>query len=127
MPFAASPDQARAIRSMRDDLAAGRPMHRLICGDVGFGKTEVALHAAAMVAMSGRQVAVVAPTTILARQHLDTFRRRLQDFGLRIEPLIRGTRSSAGKAVLRALGQGKVNILVGTHAALAARFHDLGP
>ena len=126
MPFAASPDQARAIRSVRDDLTAGRPMHRLICGDVGFGKTEVALHAAALVAMSGRQVAVVAPTAILARQHLETFRRRLRGFDLRIEPLIRGTRSSAGKAVLRAVKQGEVNILVGTHAMLAARFHDLG-
>jgi transcription-repair coupling factor (superfamily II helicase) len=126
MPFAASPDQARAIRSVRDDLVAGRPMHRLVCGDVGFGKTEIALHAAAIVSMSGRQVAVVAPTTILARQHLNTFRRRFRNFGLRIEPLIRGARSSAGKAVLRALEQGKVNILVATHAALAARFHDLG-
>jgi transcription-repair coupling factor (superfamily II helicase) len=126
MPFAASPDQARAIRFVRDDLAAGRPMHRLVCGDVGFGKTEVALHAAAIVAMSGRQVAVVAPTTILARQHLEVFCRRLRGFGLRIEPLIRGTRSSAGRAVLRAVKQGAVNILVGTHAMLAARFHDLG-
>jgi transcription-repair coupling factor (superfamily II helicase) len=126
MPFAASPDQARGIRFVREDLAAGRPMNRLICGDVGFGKTEVALHAAAVVAMSGRQVAVVAPTTILARQHLETFRRRLRGFGLRIEPLIRGTRSSEGRAVLRAVKQGEVNILVGTHAMLAARFHDLG-
>jgi transcription-repair coupling factor (superfamily II helicase) len=126
MPFAASPDQARAIRFVRGDLAAGRPMHRLICGDVGFGKTEVALHAAAIVAMSGRQVAIVAPTTILARQHLETFRRRLHGFDLRIEPLIRGTRSSAGRAVLRAVKQGEVNILVGTHTMLAARFHDLG-
>ena len=126
MPFAASPDQARAIRAVRSDLAAGRPMHRLVCGDVGFGKTEVALHAAAIVAMSGRQVAVVAPTTILARQHLETFRRRLRDFGLRIEPLIRGARSSAGRAVLRGLERGEVNILVGTQAALGARFRDLG-
>jgi transcription-repair coupling factor (superfamily II helicase) len=126
MPFAATADQARAIHAVRDDLAAGRPMHRLVCGDVGFGKTEVALHTAALVALSGRQVVVVAPTTILARQHLETFRRRLRGFDLRVEPLIRGTRSSAGKAVLRAVEQGTVNILVGTHAALAARFCDLG-
>jgi transcription-repair coupling factor (superfamily II helicase) len=125
MPFTASTGQAQAIRAVRSDLAAGRPMNRLVCGDVGFGKTEVALHAAALVALSGRQVAVVAPTTILARQHLDTFRRRLRGFDLRIEPLIRGARSSTGKAVLRAVNQGAVNVLVGTHAALAARFHDL--
>jgi transcription-repair coupling factor (superfamily II helicase) len=125
MPFTASTGQAQAIRAVRSDLGAGRPMNRLVCGDVGFGKTEVALHAAALVALSGRQVAVVAPTTILARQHLDTFRRRLRGFDLRIEPLIRGARSSTGKAVLRAVNQGAVNILVGTHAALAAQFHDL--
>jgi transcription-repair coupling factor (superfamily II helicase) len=125
MPFTASAEQAQAIRAVRGDLAAGRPMNRLVCGDVGFGKTEVALHAAALVALAGRQVAVVAPTTILARQHLETFRRRLRGLGLRIEPLIRGARSTAGKAVLKAVHQGSVNILVGTHAALAARFHDL--
>jgi transcription-repair coupling factor (superfamily II helicase) len=126
MPFAASADQARAIRAVRGDLAAGRPMHRLVCGDVGFGKTEIALHAAALVALSGRQVAVMAPTTILARQHLETFRRRLLGSDLRIEPLIRGSRTAAGKAVLRAVEQGAVNILVGTHATLAAQFRDLG-
>ena len=126
MPFTASPDQARAIRAVRGDLAAGRPMHRLICGDVGFGKTEVALHAAAMVALSGRQVAVVAPTTVLAHQHLETFRRRLRGLDLKVEPLIRGTRTAAGKAVLRAVEQGKVDVLVGTHAILAARFRNIG-
>jgi len=126
MPFAASTDQVRAIRAVRDDLATGRPMHRLVCGDVGFGKTEVALHAAALAALAGRQVAVVAPTSILARQHLETFRRRLRGFDLDIRSLIRGTRSSAGKTVLRAVERGAVNILVGTHAALAARFRDLG-
>ncbi|HEX2942526.1 MAG TPA: DEAD/DEAH box helicase, partial [Rhodopila sp.] len=72
MPYAATPDQARAIRAVQQDLVAGRPMYRLVCGDVGFGKTEVALHAAAIAAMAGKQVAVAAPTTILARQHFET-------------------------------------------------------
>jgi transcription-repair coupling factor (superfamily II helicase) len=89
MPFAPTPDQASAIRSVQQELAARHPMFRLACGDVGFGKTEVALHAAALAGFAGYQVAVAAPTTLLARQHLNVFRRRLSGFGLRIEPLIR--------------------------------------
>ncbi|MBN8897170.1 MAG: DEAD/DEAH box helicase, partial [Rhodospirillales bacterium] len=126
MPFAPTADQVRAIRAVQHDLASGRPMLRLLCGDVGFGKTEVALHAAALAAFAGKQVAVVAPTTLLAGQHLDTFRRRLSGTGLRIEGLIRSARSTEARAVLRDVAEGKVHILVGTHAVGSARFRDLG-
>lgn len=126
MPFAPTADQVRAIRAVQQDLASGRPMLRLLCGDVGFGKTEVALHAAAQVALAGKQVAVVAPTTLLAGQHLETFRRRLAGTGLRIEGLIRSARSPEAREVLRDVAAGKVDILVGTHAVGSARFHDLG-
>ncbi|MGE0224348.1 MAG: DEAD/DEAH box helicase [Acetobacteraceae bacterium] len=126
MGFAPTPDQVQAIRSVQHDLAGGKPMDRLVCGDVGFGKTEVALHAAALAALAGRQVAVAAPTTLLANQHLDTFRRRLAPFGLTIEPLIRGTRAAPARDVLRRIRDGQVNVVVGTHAVAAARFRDLG-
>ncbi|MFL5255758.1 MAG: TRCF domain-containing protein, partial [Rhodopila sp.] len=125
-PYPLTRDQVRAIRAVQQDLASGRPMMRLVCGDVGFGKTEVALHAAALVAEAGRQVAVVAPTTLLARQHLDVFRRQLSGTGLRVEAVIRSSRSPENQAVLRDVSRGDVAILIGTHAIAAARFKDLG-
>jgi transcription-repair coupling factor (superfamily II helicase) len=124
VPFALSRGQADAIRAVLYDMRRGRPMHRLICGDVGFGKTEVALHAAAAAVFAGKQVAVAAPTTLLARQHLETFRRRLP--GVRVEPLIRSSRSAESRQVLAAAKGGEAKVLVGTHAVAAARFHDLG-
>ncbi len=126
-PYPLSPDQEDAIEATLADLASGRPMDRLVCGDVGFGKTEVALRAAAAVALSGRQVAVVAPTTVLARQHCDTFTRRFSGFGVRVEPLLRGASSAAGRSVRAGLADGSIAVVVGTQAvaAEAVRFRDL--
>ncbi len=89
-PYFATVDQAKAIRDVLEDLASGHPMDRVVCGDVGFGKTEVALRAAAAVAFSGKQVAVAVPTTILARQHVETFRKRFGPFGIEIANLSAG-------------------------------------
>ena len=127
-PFPLTPDQASAIADTLRDLASGRPMDRLVCGDVGFGKTEVALRAAAVAALAGKQVAVLAPTTVLARQHLETFRKRFAGFGLRIGSLSRLTPPAEAKETKRALAAGEVRIAIGTHALAAkgVRFHDLG-
>jgi transcription-repair coupling factor (superfamily II helicase) len=121
-------DQAAAIEAVLDDLASGRPMDRLVCGDVGFGKTEVALRAAAAVALSGRQVAVVAPTTVLARQHYETLRRRFAGSGVAVAQLSRLVGSSEADAVRQAVAAGEVGILVGTHAVASDKvaFADLG-
>jgi transcription-repair coupling factor (superfamily II helicase) len=127
-PFPETPDQAAAIGAVLDDLASGRPMDRLVCGDVGFGKTEVALRAAAAVALSGRQVAIAAPTTVLARQHLKTFERRFAGTGLKVGQLSRLVTPAEAKAVRADLADGKTDIVVGTHAlaAQATQIPDLG-
>jgi transcription-repair coupling factor (superfamily II helicase) len=127
-PFEETPDQAAAIIDVLDDLAKPEPMDRLIVGDVGFGKTEVALRAAMRVLLEGRQVAVLCPTTVLAFQHHETFRERLSGFGLRVE-LLSGFRSAAlSKTVLTDLAEGKVDVLVGTQALLGrqVRWKRLG-
>lgn len=126
--FALSPDQAAAIDAVLTDLAAGRPMDRLVCGDVGFGKTEVALRAAAVTALAGHQVAIVAPTSVLARQHLETFRRRLAGTGIRVEPLLRGATGAAAKPIRDGLADGSIGIVVGTQAVASdkVRFAKLG-
>jgi transcription-repair coupling factor (superfamily II helicase) len=126
--FAPTPDQAAAIEAVLADLASGRPMDRLVCGDVGFGKTEVALRAAAAAALAGFQVAIVAPTTVLARQHLATFRRRLAGVGLRVEPLLRGAAGAAAKVVREGLADGSIGVVVGTQAIASdkVRFKQLG-
>ncbi len=111
--FPLSPDQADAIDATLADLAAGRPMDRLVCGDVGFGKTEVALRAAAAVALAGHQVAVVAPTTVLARQHADNFARRFAGLGVRVA--IAAARGG-GRPVRAGLADGSIGIVVGTQA-----------
>jgi len=115
-PFPESPDQAAAIESVLSDLASSRPMDRLVCGDVGFGKTEVALRAAAAVAFSGQQVMLAAPTTVLARQHLETFRRRFEGTGVQIGHLSRLVSSTEAKAVKAGLKSGEISIVIGTHA-----------
>ena len=127
-PFAETEDQARAIADVLEDLSAGRPMDRLICGDVGFGKTEVALRAAFVSAMSGSQVAVVVPTTLLARQHARTFTARFQGFPVRVAQLSRMVTAKEAAEVRAGLKDGSVNIVVGTHALLAKgiEFSDLG-
>jgi len=126
--FAETPDQIAAIDAVLDDLRSGRPMDRLVVGDVGFGKTEVALRAAAVAALAGRQVAVVAPTTVLVRQHLQTFRRRFEGFGLEVAGLSRLVPPAEAKRVKAGLADGRVRIVVGTHALAAKglRFDDLG-
>ncbi|MBB3897419.1 transcription-repair coupling factor [Roseococcus suduntuyensis] len=127
-PYAETEDQGRAIADVLEDLAAGRPMDRLICGDVGFGKTEVALRAAFTVAMAGSQVAVVVPTTLLARQHYRTFTARFEGLPVRIAQLSRMVTAKEAAEVKAALADGTVNIVVGTHALLGKgiTFADLG-
>ncbi len=118
-PFRETDDQRRAIDAVTDDLASSRPMDRLVCGDVGFGKTEVAVRAAFAVAVNGRQVLVLCPTTILAEQHWNTFRERYRDFPVRVEMVSRFRRPAEVKAVLEEFRQGKVEVLVGTHRILS--------
>jgi len=117
--FTETDDQARAIDDTLKDLAGSRPMDRLICGDVGFGKTEVALRAAFVTALSGRQVALVVPTTLLCRQHFQTFRERFQGYPLRIEQISRLVPAKRAREVKDGLADGTVDIVIGTHALLA--------
>ena len=118
--FTETPDQARAIAAVRDDLASGRPMDRLVVGDVGYGKTEVALRAAAMVALSGRQVVLAAPTTVLVRQHLETFRRRFEGTGITVAGLSRLDDAATQRRVRAGVKDGTIGIVIGT-SAVAAR------
>lgn len=123
-----TPDQAAAIEAVLGDLASGRPMDRLVCGDVGYGKTEVALRAAAAVALSGRQVALAAPTTVLARQHVETFKRRFAGTGIGVAHLSRLVTPAEARNVRLGLQSGDVKIVIGTQV-LAGRdiaFDDLG-
>jgi transcription-repair coupling factor (superfamily II helicase) len=127
-PFAETDDQMRAIGDVLEDLASGRPMDRLICGDVGFGKTEVALRAAFVVAMTGVQVAVVVPTTLLSRQHYRTFSARFAGMPIKVAQLSRMVTAKEAQQVKAGLADGSINIVVGTHALLAKgiEFADLG-
>ncbi|MDX1401684.1 MAG: transcription-repair coupling factor, partial [Kiloniellales bacterium] len=121
-------DQLRAIEETLEDLASGRSMDRLVCGDVGFGKTEIALRAAFVAAMAGHQVAVVVPTTLLARQHFQTFRERFRGLPIEIRQLSRLVNAKAQAQTRAELSEGKIDILIGTHAVLGkqVRFRDLG-
>jgi transcription-repair coupling factor (superfamily II helicase) len=127
-PYAETEDQLRAIGDCIADLASGKPMDRLICGDVGFGKTEVALRAAFVAAMNGKQVAVVVPTTLLARQHYKTFSERFAGLPIRIGQLSRLVPAKQAAASRKELAEGRLDIVVGTHALLAKTiaFKDLG-
>lgn len=127
-PYFATPDQAAAIEDVLNDLAAGHPMDRVVCGDVGFGKTEVALRAAAATVFAGKQVALVVPTTVLARQHVLTFQKRFAPFGIAVGHLSRLTAAAEARRVKRQLRDGSLQIVIGTHA-LAGKdiaFADLG-
>ncbi|WP_425374917.1 helicase-related protein [Methylobacterium segetis] len=126
--FAPTADQAGAIDALLADLASGQPMDRLVCGDVGFGKTEVALRAAAGALFSGRQVALAAPTTVLVRQHVQTFARRFARFGIEVAQLSRLVPASEARRVRAGLADGSVRLVIGTHALAArgVRFADLG-
>jgi transcription-repair coupling factor (superfamily II helicase) len=127
-PYEETEDQLTAIEAALDDLAKGRPMDRLVCGDVGFGKTEVALRAAFDAAINGKQVAVVVPTTLLARQHFKTFRDRFRGFPVNVAQASRLVPAAELKDVKAGLAEGQVDIVVGTHALLGKgiKFKDLG-
>ena len=127
-PFRETPDQMKAIIDAKIDMEQPRPMDRLICGDVGFGKTEVAIRAAFKAVMDGRQVAVLAPTTVLAQQHFEVFRQRMLDYPVRIEMLSRFRSQSEQRKILELLRQGGVDIVIGTHRLISGDviFKDLG-
>ncbi len=127
-PFRETPDQMKAIVDTKIDMERRQPMDRLICGDVGFGKTEVAVRAAFKAVMHGKQVAVLAPTTVLAQQHFEVFRQRMLDYPVRIEMLSRFRSQSEQKKVLRLLREGGVDIIIGTHRLISGDvvFKDLG-
>jgi transcription-repair coupling factor (superfamily II helicase) len=127
-PYDETPDQLKAIDDVKSDMERASPMDRLICGDVGYGKTEVAIRAAFKAVQDGKQVAVLVPTTILAQQHLLTFRERMADFPVRIEVLSRFRTPKEQKETLAALARGEVDILIGTHRLLSkdVRYHALG-
>ncbi len=127
-PYEETDDQLAAIGEVLEDLGAGRPMDRLICGDVGFGKTEVALRAAFVVAMSGQQVAIVAPTTLLARQHFKTFSERFEGWPVKVRRLSRMVPAREAAETREGLAKGEVEIVVGTHAVLSKQvsFANLG-
>lgn len=126
--FKETPDQLSAIRETKADMAKERPMDRLICGDVGFGKTEVALRAAFMAVLNGKQVALLVPTTVLCQQHFNTFRERMADYPVVVEMVSRFRKPSQNKAILEQARQGKIDILIGTHRMLSADvdFSQLG-
>jgi transcription-repair coupling factor (superfamily II helicase) len=127
-PYDETEDQETAINTVLDDLGSGRPMDRLVCGDVGFGKTEVALRAAFVAAMNGKQVAVVVPTTLLARQHFKTFSERFRGFPVKVAQASRLVPNAELKAVKQGLAEGQIDIVIGTHALLgkSIKFKDLG-
>ena len=127
-PFEETPDQASAIAAVVADLCSSKPMDRVVCGDVGFGKTEVALRAAFVAVQGGKQVAVLVPTTLLAQQHYQTFADRFADWPVKIELLSRFRGDAQAKQALAGLAEGKVDIVVGTHRLLqpGIRFKDLG-
>jgi transcription-repair coupling factor (superfamily II helicase) len=118
-PYRETPDQQAAIEAVKEDLEAPRPMDRLVCGDVGFGKTEVAIRAAFAVAVNGKQTLMLAPTTILAEQHWHTFRARFRDFPVRVEMVSRFRPPKEVKQVLADFQEGKVDVLIGTHRILS--------
>jgi transcription-repair coupling factor (superfamily II helicase) len=118
-PYRETEDQQTAIEAVKEDLEAARPMDRLVCGDVGFGKTEIALRGAFAVALESRQVLMLVPTTVLAQQHWNTFRERFADFPVRVEMVSRFRRPADVKQVLADFAAGKVDVLIGTHRVLS--------
>lgn len=126
--FEETPDQEKAIHDVLEDMQAQYPMDRLVCGDVGFGKTEVAMRAAMKAVLDKKQVVVLVPTTVLALQHFHSFRRRFENFPVNIDFISRFKTAKEKSQVMAAVEQGKVDILIGTHAVLSDKleFHDLG-
>jgi len=127
-PYEETVDQLQAIDDVLADMQSAKPMDRLVCGDVGYGKTEVALRAAVKAVLDGKQVAVLVPTTVLANQHWESFRQRLDDFPIRVEMISRFRSPAENKKTLEAAAAGKVDIVIGTHRLLQrdVRFKDLG-
>jgi len=127
-PYAETDDQLAAISDVLEDMGSGQPMDRLVCGDVGFGKTEVAIRAAFVAAMSGVQVAIIAPTTLLARQHYKNFAERFRGFPINVRPLSRFVGTKEANETREGIAKGTVDIVIGTHALLAKsiRFKNLG-
>jgi transcription-repair coupling factor (superfamily II helicase) len=127
-PFEETPDQADAIDAVQHDLGKPQPMDRLVCGDVGFGKTEVALRAAFRVAAAGKQVAILAPTTVLVQQHYLTFRERMEPFPIRVGVLNRFASEAERKHTVKQIAKGEIDVVVGTHRLLGrdVRFKELG-
>ena len=127
-PYTETEDQWQAILDVKADMEKPKPMDRLVCGDVGFGKTEVAIRAAFKAVMSGKQVAVLVPTTILAQQHFSSFCARMSDFPVRVEMLSRFRTKAQQKAVIAGMASGEVDIVIGTHRLVQKdiRFKDLG-
>ncbi len=127
-PYRETPDQEKAIAAVLNDLTSARPMDRLVCGDVGFGKTEVALRAALVVVANGFQVAVVVPTTLLAQQHFDVFQDRFAEFGIKVGLLSRMVKTTESKKVIEQLKNGAIDIVIGTHRLLQSdiEFANLG-
>ena len=123
-----TPDQLKATQELKQDMESVRPMDRLVCGDVGFGKTEVAIRAAFKAAVDNKQVAVLVPTTVLAFQHYQTFKKRLKDMPVRVDYLSRARSAKQTKQVLEDLAEGKIDILVGTHKLIgkSVKWNDLG-
>ncbi|MGC9327835.1 MAG: transcription-repair coupling factor, partial [Candidatus Hinthialibacter sp.] len=123
-----TPDQWRAIEEVKRDMENSAPMDRLICGDVGFGKTEVAIRAAFKAVMDGKQVAILVPTTILCQQHYNTFRERLADYPIRVEMMSRFKTDAELRQAAKRITEGELDIIIGTHRLLSkdVRFHDLG-
>ena len=123
-----TPDQLKATNDVKADMERRRPMDRLVCGDVGFGKTEVAVRAAFKAACDSKQVAVLVPTTVLAYQHYQTFSKRLKDFPVRVDYLTRARSAKQTRELLKDLEDGKIDILIGTHKLIgkSVKFHDLG-
>lgn len=123
-----TPDQLSATKAVKADMESDRPMDRLICGDVGFGKTEIAIRAALKAAADGKQTALLVPTTVLAYQHFNTFRERLKEFPVRVEYLSRARSAKQTREIVRDLAEGKIDILIGTHKIIGkdVKFKDLG-
>ncbi|MFP4673362.1 MAG: transcription-repair coupling factor [Opitutales bacterium] len=127
-PFVETPDQKQAIEATRQDMESPGPMDRLICGDVGFGKTEVAIRAAFKAVLAGKQVALLVPTTVLCQQHTNTFRERMAPYPVLIDTVSRFRSPAQNRKVLRELAEGKLDVVIGTHRLLSGdvQFHDLG-
>lgn len=127
-PYEETPDQQQAIDAVLDDMQADQPVDRLVCGDVGYGKTEVALRAAFKAVLDSKQVAVLVPTTVLARQHMASFQQRFADYPVTVEMLSRFRSAAEQKAILKKVGNGEIDILIGTHRLLQrdVTFKDLG-